>query len=89
MLYGCWNDGIDNGMQIQGNPSKRHGFVELRGMSLLDIILFLGLWGPWPTVWMIKTIDPKEDPWSTKENLNPCEVDPVWATIHLILIFLA
>ena len=46
MLYGCWNDIIDDGMQIQGNPSNRHGFVALRGMSLLDIMLFLGLWGP-------------------------------------------
>ena len=33
---------------------------------------------------MIKTIDLKEDPWSTKGNLEPCEVDPVWATNHLI-----
>ena len=39
---------------------------------------------PWPTAWMIRTIDPKVDPWSTHEDLDPSGVGPIWALIQFL-----
>ena len=37
----------------------------------------------WGTGCMIKTVDPIVDPRATIGMADPCEVDSVWATIHL------